>query len=208
MTDPRLGHYRAYSPKPLTKEDIEHVEILFGGLHWRAERVIQAVFENLGYKARPLPEATREDLLTGRELADIGQCCPTSFTTGNLANFLKTEAQRLGGGSEVARKYAYITAGSCGACRFGQYHQSYELALRNLGMEDFRLFLMDQSRMDQGAASGGGLEINMPLTLGAVWAILCTDVLQSLEYRVRPYEIEAGATQRARLDKADGPKRL
>ena len=31
------------------------------------------------------------------------------------------------------KKYVYVTAGSCGACRFGQYHQSYELALRNSG---------------------------------------------------------------------------
>jgi predicted nucleotide-binding protein (sugar kinase/HSP70/actin superfamily) len=191
-----VQHYRTYKPKPLTKEDVKYVEILFGGLHWRAERVLQALFENLGYKARPLPVATKADLLLGRELADIGQCCPTSFTTGNLANFLRNEAEKIGK-NEVARNFAYITAGSCGACRFGQYHQSYELALRNIGLENFRLFLMDQSRMDQGAAKGGGLEINMPLTLGGVWAILCTDVLQSLEYRIRPYEVEAGATQKA-----------
>lgn len=189
-------HYRAYAPKPVTKDELNDVEFLFGGLHWRAERVIQAVFENLGYKARPLPAATREDLMTGRELADIGQCCPTSFTTGNLANFLRTESKKQGI-EAVARKYAYITAGACGACRFGQYHQSYELALRNVGMESFRLFLMDQSRMDQGAAKGGGLEISMPLTLGGLWAVLCTDVLQSLEYQIRPYEVEKGATQRA-----------
>src|SRR5918995_1709652 len=62
----------------------------------RAERLLQAVFENLGYKARPLPPATKADLLLGRELADIGQCCPTSFTTGNLANFLKSESERIG----------------------------------------------------------------------------------------------------------------
>lgn len=189
-------HYRTYKPKPLTREDIDKVEILFGGLHWRAERVLQALFENLGYRARPLPTATKADLLLGRELADIGQCCPTSFTTGNLANFLRGEAEKIGK-EQVARSFAYVTAGSCGACRFGQYHQSYELALRNIGLEDFRLFLMDQNRMDQGAAAGGGLEINMPLTLGGVWAILCTDVLQSLEYQVRPYEVEKGSTQRA-----------
>ena len=82
-------HYRAYQPKPLTKQDIDQVEILFGGLHWRAERLIQATLENLGYRARPLPAANKADLLLGRELADIGQCCPTSFTTGNLAHFLR-----------------------------------------------------------------------------------------------------------------------
>jgi predicted nucleotide-binding protein (sugar kinase/HSP70/actin superfamily) len=188
--------YRAYSPPAFRKEERDQVEILFGGLHWRAEQVLRAMFENLGYRARPLPVATKDDLMAGRELADIGQCCPTSFTTGNLASFLRRESERIGA-DEVTKRYVYFTAGSCGACRFGQYHQSYELALRNLGMAGFRLFLMDQNRMDQGAAEGGGLEIDMPLTMGAVWAVLCTDVLQSLEYRTRPYEVTPGATNRA-----------
>jgi predicted nucleotide-binding protein (sugar kinase/HSP70/actin superfamily) len=58
------------------------------------------------------------------------------------------------------------------------------------------VFLIDQNRMDQGAMNGGGLEINIPLTLGMVWAILCTDALQSLEYRTRPYEVEPGQTDK------------
>lgn len=186
--------YRAYRPRPFTKEERGRVTILFGGLHWRAEQVLQAVLENLGYKAQVLPPATKADLLTGREVADIGQCCPTSFTTGNLANFLRSEAERFGK-EEVAEKYVYFTAGSCGACRFGQYHLSYEMALRNTGMEAFRMFLMAQNKLDQGAANGDGLELNLPFTLGAVWAILCTDVLQNLEYQVRPYEVIPGQTE-------------
>jgi len=188
-------HYRTYAPRPLTKDEVGQVEFVFGGLHWRAERLLQAVFENLGYRARPLPTATKDDLLLGRELADIGQCCPTSFTTGNLANFLRGEAGRIGP-EEVSQRYVYLTAGACGACRFGQYHQSYELALRNIGLESFRLFLIEQNKPDQGAVPGGGLDVNMPLTLGAVWGILCADVLQGLEYRTRPYELVPGETDR------------
>lgn len=187
--------YRAYRPAPFTPAERDKVEILFGGLHWRAERLIRAVFENLGYRARALPTATREDLLAGRELADVGQCCPTSFTTGNLTNFLKSEAARIGA-EETAKRYVYVTAGSCGSCRFGQYHQSYELALRNIGMDAFRMFLVAQDRMDQGALEGGGLKVDMPLTLGMLWAILCADVVQSLEYQVRPYEVVPGETDR------------
>jgi predicted nucleotide-binding protein (sugar kinase/HSP70/actin superfamily) len=187
--------YRAYSPRPVRPEERDGIEILFGGLHWRAERLIQAMFENLGYRARPLPTATRDDLLLGRELADIGQCCPTSFTTGNLAQFLGAEAKRIGA-DKASEKYVYLTAGACGACRFGQYHQSYELALRNLGLDAFRLFLMEQTKLDQGAFAGGGIEIGMPLTMGAVWAVLCADAVQGLEYRTRPYEVHKGETDR------------
>jgi predicted nucleotide-binding protein (sugar kinase/HSP70/actin superfamily) len=64
----------------------------------------------------------------------------------------------------VSKKYVYLTAGSCGACRFGQYHQSYELALRNSGLDAFRMFLMAQDQMDQKAAMGDGIDLNLPMT--------------------------------------------
>src|SRR6266446_4365598 len=186
-------HYRAYTPRPFTRQERDTVTILFGGLHWRAERIVQAVLEGAGYHARVLPVATRDDLLTGREVADIGQCCPTSFTTGNLVNFLRGESKRIGA-EEVSKRYVYLTAGSCGACRFGQYHQSYELALRNSGLEMFRMFLMAQDNLDQKAVMGDGLDFNLPITLGCLWAIFCTDLVQDLEYQVRPYEVVPGST--------------
>ena len=86
--------YRAYTPKPFTRAERDTTTILFGGLHWRIEKMLQAVLEQSGYKAQILPVATKEDLLTGREVADIGQCCPTSFTTGNLVNFLRGESKK------------------------------------------------------------------------------------------------------------------
>ena len=185
--------YRAYTPKPFTRAERDSTTILFGGLHWRLERVLQAVLENGGHHAQVLPVATREDLLTGREVADIGQCCPTSFTTGNLVNFLKKKSGEIGA-AEVSKKYVYLTAGSCGACRFGQYHQSYELALRNSGLDAFRMFLMAQDQMDQKAAMGDGIDLNLPMTLGCLWGIFCTDLVQDLEYQVRPYEVVPGQT--------------
>jgi predicted nucleotide-binding protein (sugar kinase/HSP70/actin superfamily) len=187
--------YQAYRPPPFTAAERGQAIVLIGGLHWRVERLFQGVLENMGHKAQILPTATLADLMAGREAADIGQCSPTSFTTGSLANFLRREVQRIGP-DEVTKQYVYVTAGSCGACRFGQYHQSYELALRNAGLEAFRMFLLGQDGIDQGAAPGGGLELNLPATLGAVWSIVLTDVIQDLEYRVRPYERIAGQTDR------------
>ena len=191
--------YRAYKPRAFTREERDKVTILFGNLHWRAERVMQGVFENLGYRAQILPTATREDLLTGREVADIGQCCPTSFTVGNIVNTLKREA-KTAGADAVSNNFIYLTAGSCGACRFGQYHQSYELALRNSGFDAFRMFLMGQGDLDQGATAGGGLDLNLPLLLGSAWSVLLADVVQDLEYQTRPYETKPGETVRASKD--------
>src|SRR5882762_2130283 len=191
MATVATDHYRAYTPRPFTRAERDSVTILFGGLHWRIERILQAVLESSGYRAQILPVATKGDLLTGRETADIGQCCPTSFTTGNLVNFLKKESKQIGV-DEVNKKYVYLTAGSCGACRFGQYHASYELALRNTGLERFRMFLMAQDNLDQNM--GDGLDLNLPMTLGCLWGIFCTDLVQDLEYQVRPYEVVPGQT--------------
>ncbi len=198
----RIEHYRAYKPRPFTKEERDHTTILFGGLTWRHEALIQAVFDNLGYKAMPLPNIARKDLDTGKELTDTGACCPTTFTTGNLINFLQSESSRIGK-EETKHKYVFLTAGNCGACRFGQYHLSYEMALRNIGFEDFRMFLMAQDELDQGDMSGGGLEITMPFTMGAVWAVLLGDLVTDMEYLTRPYEVIPGQTDQVVKESID-----
>ena len=193
--------YRAYQPRPFTREERDSVTLLIGGLHWRAERVAQASMQNLGYRVEVLPTATRDDLLTGREVADIGQCSPTSFTTGNLANFLRGKAGEIGA-EEVSKRYVYTTFGSCGACRFGQYHQSYELALRNVGLESFRMFLMGQS-VDQGAAAGGGLDVNLPLLLGIAWALVVTDVVAGPRVSDTAVRGGGGRTSQAAADSVE-----
>ena len=162
--------YRAYTPKPFLEEDRQRTTLLFGGLTWRAERALEGVLQGSGYVAQALPTATRSDLLRGRELADVGQCCPTAFTVGNLANFLLRDAERRGV-SKTTQDYAYFTAGSCGSCRFGQYHQSYELALANIGMSAFRLFLVKQGD-PTALQDGDGLRFSLDLLSKAILAIL------------------------------------
>jgi predicted nucleotide-binding protein (sugar kinase/HSP70/actin superfamily) len=190
-----VAHYKAYRTPPFTRRERDHVTVMFGGLTWKHERLIQGAVENLGYRAQPLPGIRRADLETGKELTDVGACCPTTFTTGNLANFLR---QRMAaeGKEQTIRNYVYLTAGSCGPCRFGQYHESYAMALQGLGMERFRMFLLDQYNLETPGTEGSGIEITLPLTLGIVWSGLMADLLTELEYMTRPYEVIPGETDR------------
>jgi predicted nucleotide-binding protein (sugar kinase/HSP70/actin superfamily) len=188
-----VKHYTAYKPRPFTKDQRDHTTILFGGLTWKHERLIQGAMHNLKYKAEPLPNIQREDLDAGKELIDVGACCPTIFTTGSLVNFLKGETAKTSK-EEVAENYVFLTAGACGPCRFGQYHESYAMALDGLGMRDFRMFLLAQDELDQSGDGNGGLEINLPLSLGLIWAILIGDILTDLEYQTRPFEVKPGQT--------------
>ncbi|HEX8873833.1 MAG TPA: hypothetical protein VF780_04340, partial [Nitrosospira sp.] len=127
ISPPPVKHYQAYRPRPFTREERETTTLLFGGLTWKHERLMQGALHNLGYKAEPLPNIAREDLDAGKELIDVGACCPTIFTTGSLVNFLKKEVA-VHGKDQTNNKYVYLTAGACGPCRFGQYHESYSMA--------------------------------------------------------------------------------
>jgi hypothetical protein len=61
--------YRAYRSAPFTAAERGQATVLFGGLHWRVERLLQGVLENMGHKAQILPTATLSDLMAGREAA-------------------------------------------------------------------------------------------------------------------------------------------
>ena len=48
-----VNHYKAYKPRPFKKEERDKVTILYGGLTWKHERLIQGALHNLNYKAEP-----------------------------------------------------------------------------------------------------------------------------------------------------------
>ena len=60
------------------------------------------------------------------------------------------------------------------------------------------MFLLAQDQMDQKAVMGDGLDFNLPITFGCLWAIFCADLVQDLEYQVRPYEVGGRADGRRR----------
>ena len=40
-----IQHYRAYRPQPFTRAQRADTTMLFGGLQWRTERLVQAALE-------------------------------------------------------------------------------------------------------------------------------------------------------------------
>jgi predicted nucleotide-binding protein (sugar kinase/HSP70/actin superfamily) len=91
-----------------------------------------------------------------------------------------------------------VTAGACGPCRFGMYVTEYRKALRDAGFDGFRVMLFQQTGgLSQATGDDVGLEMNPAFFIGIIKAIVSGDALNALAYRIRPYEIEAGATNRA-----------
>ncbi len=180
-----------------TKSERAHTRILFGGLTWKHERLIQSALEGLGYLAEPLPTPNVAAFQAGKEFGNNGQCNPTYFTVGNLVQFLQgLEAKGLSR-QDIIGKYVFFTAGACGPCRFGMYESEYRLALRNSGFEGFRVLIFQQSGGLSQSDAEAGLDMNPDFFLAILNAMNCGDVLNEVAYAIRPYEVEAGDTDSA-----------
>jgi predicted nucleotide-binding protein (sugar kinase/HSP70/actin superfamily) len=190
-----VRHYQRPFERPFLASERSRTTILFGGLTQRHEQLIQAGLEGCGYTAERLPAPDFASLQLGREYGNSGQCNPAYFTIGSLLTYLR--ALEAGGltRQEIADRYVYFTAGSCGPCRFGMYESEYRLALHNAGFDGFRVLLFQQ---DHGVRQAGpaGLQYSVDFGLRMTLALQIGDVLNDLARQIRPYEVQPGTTDR------------
>lgn len=177
-----------------------HTTILVSGLTASHDLFITAALRGLGYKVKALDCPDVESLRFGKEFGNRGQCNPTYFTVGNLVKALSHMRDAGMSVQTINERYLFLTAGACGPCRFGSYVTEYRKALRDAGFEGFRVLLFQQTGgLDQAgeAAAEAGLALTPPFFVRVLLAILVGDVLNGLMYRIRPYEVDKGATDRA-----------
>jgi predicted nucleotide-binding protein (sugar kinase/HSP70/actin superfamily) len=78
------------------------------------------------------------------------------------------------------------------------YATEYRKALRDAGFDGFRVMLFQQKGgLKQATGDEVGLELNPKFFLGLLRALIAGDVINGMGYRLRPFEVEAGATDRA-----------
>jgi predicted nucleotide-binding protein (sugar kinase/HSP70/actin superfamily) len=191
-----VRHFRRPVERPFTADERSKVTILFGGLTWKHEKVIQAVFEGSGYRCEILPVPNVAAFQLGKEYGNNGQCNPTYFTVGNLVQHLQGLERRGMSRQEIIDKYIFFTAGSCGPCRFGMYESEYRLALQNAGFDGFRVLLFQQNDGLQAASGEPGLKFTVDFGMGMFNALNLGDIMNEMIYRVRPYEVNKGETDR------------
>jgi predicted nucleotide-binding protein (sugar kinase/HSP70/actin superfamily) len=182
-----------------TMREKSTITLLVGGLTMAHDLFVQAGLRGVGYNVTMLEVPTNEGLQVGKEFGNRGQCNPTYFTVGNLVKYLITLRDKHGmSAKEIVDKYVFLTAGACGPCRFGMYVTEYRKALRDAGFDGFRVVLFQQTGgLKQATGEASGLELNPTFFWALVKAIVAGDVLNALGYRIRPYEVTAGDTDRA-----------
>jgi predicted nucleotide-binding protein (sugar kinase/HSP70/actin superfamily) len=196
-----IEHFRRPVENVFTAEQRENTTVLLGGLSPRHDRLIEASLQALGYKCKALPNVSLEAYELAKEYGNNGQCNPTYFTVGNLVKYV----QELEAGGmdhqEIIDSHVFVTAGSCGTCRFGMYEAEYRLALGNAGFGDFRVQLFGtDDGIDQSAGQKAGLDMNLDFFLGLITSFNVADVLSQFQYQIRAYEVEPGAVDAATED--------
>ncbi|MEZ4288332.1 MAG: 2-hydroxyglutaryl-CoA dehydratase [Polyangiales bacterium] len=173
--------------------------MLVGGLTMAHDQLIEGALRGIGYKVRALDCPDTQSLRFGKEFGNKAQCNPTYFTVGNLVKELCRLRDEEGMTSdEVIASHVFVTAGACGPCRFGMYATEYRKALRDAGFDGFRVLLFQQTGgFKQATGEELGLVLNPTFFFALAKALFSGDVINLLGYRIRPYEVEKGATDNA-----------
>jgi predicted nucleotide-binding protein (sugar kinase/HSP70/actin superfamily) len=185
-----------------TREEKSRVTLLVGGLTLAHDFLVQGALSRLGYRTLALECPDKEALRLGKEFGNRGQCNPTYFTVGNLVKYLTHLRDEKGLDTrEILDRYVFLTAGACGPCRFGMYATEYRKALRDAGFDGFRVMLFQQQGgLRQATGADSGLELTPRFFVAILKALLAGDILNAIGYRLRPYEVEPGATDAALVE--------
>ncbi len=182
-----------------TKSEKANITMLVGGLTLAHDFLVEGALSGIGYNVQMMDVPTTAAFQAGKEFGNRGQCNPTYFTVGNLVQHLITLRDKHGMTSEeIVKKFVFLTAGACGPCRFGMYVTEYRKALRDAGFDGFRVVLFQQTGgLKQATGEASGLELTPKFFWALVKALFVGDVVNAMAYRIRPYEVTPGETDRA-----------
>jgi predicted nucleotide-binding protein (sugar kinase/HSP70/actin superfamily) len=190
--------------RDIPKEPIEYAPkketiMLVGGLTILQDRLVETALNSIGENFIALPNPDFESFQKGKAFGNRGQCNPTYFTVGNLVKYLQNLRDKQGISSEeIVKKYVFVTAGGCGPCRFGMYITEYKKALRDAGFDGFRITSFEHDKgIFQNSDEESILNLSPTFFVTLVKAIIIGDIINLLGYKMRPYELETGATNKA-----------
>jgi predicted nucleotide-binding protein (sugar kinase/HSP70/actin superfamily) len=158
--------------------------LLVGGLSSTHDALVAAALRGRGIAAEPVGTADQGSLAIGRKLLARGHCNPTYYLSGALVERLRRSA--------APGRYAYLTIGSCGPCRFATYAAEHRRALAAAGFSEVPVVVVDQLRPTATVELGSvGVTLDGRLISDLARAAVVGDVL-----------VRAGCWHRARTGEA------
>ncbi|MBS3762401.1 MAG: CoA activase, partial [Planctomycetes bacterium] len=148
--------------------------------------MMQSALRANGINAEALPVSDAETVEIGRSFTTGNECFPCILTTGDIVKKTREE-------SFDPDKSAFFMAQANGPCRFGQYHKFHRMVLDDLGLDQVKMVVLDQTNDFSNHLQSFG-----PDFYKTCWELLViVDYMQKLVRETRPYEINEGETDRS-----------
>ncbi len=145
--------------------------------------LLAAAIRSIGFDAWPTSDSDERTLELGGKLTSGDECYPQKITMGDFLRIIEDEGRD---------KVAFLMPTASGPCRFGQYLSLIRTKLDELGYDDVPLISITSN---DGYSSIGQYA---PGLIRTAWrAVISQDILMKALLKMRPYELERGATDAA-----------
>ena len=187
----RKGDNAPSLKQPYDYERVEYTEkmqedkytILCPGMITPHFDFMEAAVQSAGYNLVMMWNEGQEVYDLGVKYVNSDACYPCTITTGQILAEVMS-------GKYNTDKLAVIMAQTGGGCRASNYVGFIRKALKEAGYGHIPVISANANGME----SNPGFKISIKLLLKVIKAIIYGDLLSKISHRMRPYEIEKGAT--------------
>jgi len=174
-----------------TVRDIKSRTMYVPRMPYGGTRMLAAAFKSIGLDARPVPDEDARTLELGAKYTSGDECYPQRIVLGGFLKLLEDHKVDPG-------KTALLLPTANGPCRFGQYCRLVRRILDEQGFEDVDVFSFTSADGYAGIGDQAGEVVR------TAWrALVVQDILMKLLLMTRPYEVEAGQTDKVYLECID-----
>ena len=171
-----------YRPVEFTKEMKQSYTILAPQMSPIHFGMLQEAFRYSGYQIEVLPSLDHGAVDEGLKYVNNDACYPAILVVGQMMSALKS-------GHYDVNKTALLITQTGGGCRATNYIGFLRKALQDSGLEQVPVISLSA----QGFEKNEGFTISYSLLNRAMQALMYGDLLMTVLYRTRPYEVEEGS---------------
>lgn len=168
-----------------TKEMKEEYTILMPQMLPVHFSMMKKCIELEGFKCEMLTSNHRGIVDTGLKYVHNDTCYPALLVIGQLIEAVES-------GKYDPHKVALIITQTGGGCRASNYIHLLRKALKKAGLEYVPVISLNLSGLDKNP----GFKLGLKFLIRMIYAMVYGDMIVQMANQCRPYEIEAGATDR------------
>ena len=177
---------------PIDKEaDLRSRTTYLPRMPYGGSRMLAASFCSIGIQTAVTPESDSRTLELGGKYTSGDECYPQRIVLGDFMKLLEDEKLD-------PKKTAFLLPTANGPCRFGQYSALVRRILDDQGYQDVTMMSFTSADGYAGIGAQAGEVIR------TAWrAVVVQDILLKLLLMTRPYEVDAGETDKVYLECLD-----